>query len=416
MNHQIKTIEYGLKHPYFIMGNEPGLGKGWCAFEIAVRSGKKRTLVICPAGIRLNLKDEIKKRYPDKMVSCFTDKKQLYKIWDTDFAIINYEMMKYSDYLFKWADNIIFDEAHYLKSTKSQRADLVHRLVYENAYDRCQLLTGTPVENHVVEYYSLMAICYYNPRIPEPRFLKKFPTEIDFALHFSNKKTYRVLGREVTKFEGLRNEEELKEYLRGIYITFKADDCLDLPKKIEKDILMSEMENPALMEAFEAFAKSDFGESVKSQAKKEAAIATVPFTVEYVKILLNGGVDKIVVFSDHKDSAHKIAEAFGVKAITGDTASEDRQRTVNNFETYATPPVIVGTIGSMGVSFTLTRANNLVFNDSSWIPGRNDQASRRIIRVTQKRQPVIHHVHGSYQSQYIRRALQTKIEVIKRIT
>lgn len=414
--HQKDTINYGMKHPYFIMGMEPGLGKTLTALEIAFRSGKKRILYVCPAGLRLNVKAEIHLWYPEKMVSCFTDRKQIYNVWDTDVVIINYEMMKYAGKLFEWADSIIFDEAHYLKNTKSQRSDLAHRLVYENGYDRCMLLTGTPIENYVVEYYSLMSLAYYNPRIPEPKFLKKFPTEIDFALHFSNKKIYKVLGREVIKFEGLRNEVELKEYLSPIYISKKAKDCLDLPPEVEKDVLMSDFDNPALMEAFEEFENSEFGESVKSEAKKLAAIATVPFTIEYVKHLLNGGVDKIVVFSDHVDSAELIAKEFGVRCITGQMSVEDRNRTVYNFENYATPQVIVGTTKAMGVGFTLTRANNLVFSDYPWVPGQLEQVKRRIIRVTQKRTPFIHYVHGSFQSQRIRESLTVKSDVIRRIT
>lgn len=414
--HQLESINFGMSHPYFILGDEPGLGKTISAIEGAIRCGKRKHLIICPAGIRLNIKREINKWYPDKMVSCFTDKKQIYKIWDTDFCIISYEMMKHSNYFFKWADTIIYDEAHYLKSAKSQRADLAHRLVYENSYYKCQLLTGTPVENNVVEFYSLMALCYYNPRIAEPRFLKKFPTELDFALHFSNKKEYKVLGRDLVKFEGLKNEGELKDYLRPIYISHKAKDVLDLPTELEKDILMQEFDNPQLMKDFEKFQSSDLGESVKSKAKKEAAIATVPFTIEYVKMLLAGGADKIVVFSDHRQSANEIADFFGVKVITGDTNQEDRNRTVYNFETYATPQVIVGTTKAMGVSYTLTRACNLVFNDLSWVPGQIDQAKRRIIRITQKRRPIIHYIHGSYQSEYIKNTLIGKNEVIKRIT
>lgn len=416
MAHQLETIEFGLKHPYFIMGLEPGLGKTLTAIELAIRSGAKAVLCIVPAGTRINLKEEILKWYPDKMISCFTDKNQLYKVWDTDFAIISYEMMKHCNYLFGWADHIIFDEAHYLKSSKSQRADLAHRKVYENAYRRCQLLTGTAVENNVVEYYSLMALCYYNPRIPEPKFLKKFPTEIDFALHFSNKKEVRVAGRNTVKFEGLKNKEELWDYLRPIYISKKAKDVLDLPEAVETDIMMADFDNPVLKKAFELFESSGFGESVQSRAKKEAAIATAPFTIEYVKTLLNSGTDKVVIFSDHVDSAHMIAEAFGVKAITGETSAEDRKRTQYNFENCATPQVIVGTTKAMGVAFTLTRSNRLVFNDYPWVPGQKDQAMKRIIRITQKRTPFIDYVHISFQSRYIRQTLEAKSAVIKEIT
>ena len=65
MPHQKETIDYGLKNPYFIMGLAPGLGKSIVSFEI-VRRLKVRAkrdlnvLYICPASVKLNIKDEIK--------------------------------------------------------------------------------------------------------------------------------------------------------------------------------------------------------------------------------------------------------------------------------------------------------------------------------------------------------------------
>lgn len=416
MDHQKKTIDYGLRHPYFIMGLEPGLGKTICALLIAIQSKKKRNLIVCPAGVRLTSKREIKKWFPDMRISVFFNKNDLYELWDTDFAIISYEMLKYSDYLFEWAQNIIVDEAHYLKNSKAGRTDFMHRRVFENETDRLMLLTGTPIVNNVVEFYSLMALAYYNPRIEEPRFLKKFPTDIDFALHFSNKIEFTVNGEKRIKFKGVKNELELKEYLKPIYIRFEADKVLDLPKKIEKDILIDEMDNPALLAEFDKFRESDLGDSVKSSAKKQAAIAMAPFTIEYVKMLLIGGVDKVVVFSDHIESANIIAEAFGVRAMTSEmTKGEDRDRTINNFQVFDTPQVIVGTTKVMGTVYTLTRSNNLVINDPPWVPGDLDQLMRRIIRICQKKVPIIHHMLGSFQAEYIMNVLKEKIADIRKV-
>lgn len=115
MPHQVETIDYGLKNPYFIMALPPGLGKTLTATEIVRRLALRAkrdvtTLYICPASVKLNIKDEILKWYPHAKISCFMSKKDLYDLWDTDYAIINYEMIKEAEFLFKWADILIVDE------------------------------------------------------------------------------------------------------------------------------------------------------------------------------------------------------------------------------------------------------------------------------------------------------------------
>lgn len=420
MPHQHETIDYGLKNPYFIMALPPGLGKTICAIEIVERLKKKfnrdiNVLYICPASVKLNIKDEILKWYPHLQISCFMSKKDFYELWATDYAIINYEMIKDAESLFKWADIVIVDEAHLAKNTEAQRSDKLHEFIYKYELRRVMLLTGTPMANNVSDFYSLLAICYYNPRFKdEPEFLQKFPTFIDFAEYFCNRVEFRNDYGMKVKYEGVKNVKELKAYLKNIYISFDADKVLKIEKGVDKHIQVKELNNEKILKDFETFVASDVGQTISSKAKKEAAMAMTDATIEYVKLLMSTGVEEVVVFSDHIDSAKKIAEAFGTVAMTSHmTEMQDRRDLVKSFQ-EGKSKVIVGS-GVMGVSWTLTRANNLVINDYPWRPGDLDQLLRRIRRVCQKRTPFYHYMHGSFQSRYILKLLYKKMEDIGKV-
>jgi SWI/SNF-related matrix-associated actin-dependent regulator of chromatin subfamily A-like protein 1 len=421
MNYEVKdyqkgVIEYGIKNPYFINSMDVGLGKTLVSLEIAVRT-KSKALIICPTYLMLKWESEIKKFFPDKIVSKLDHSDDFYKLWDTDFAIISYYHAPKADVLFEWADMVITDEAHYLKSMTTKRSEAIHKLVYENSIKRVTLLTGTPIQNRVYELYSLITLCQYNPLIEESAFLKKFPTYVDFANHFSYLKEFeRNVGKKrikIQQWEGVRNLPELKEWLKGIYIRLESDSVLNLPPYSEVEVPVSYEDNPELLEAFESFQGGGDKNSVVSTVKAEAALAKAPFTVDYVKDLLEKDL-QVVIYSDHPSSAEFIAEKLGYTAITGATPMEYRQMMATRFQNGECK-VLIATIGSFSTGIDLFSAQNMVFNDLNWVPGNIDQVKGRIRRLGQKKRCIFHYIIGSYQDTIILNRLEAKRETIRAV-
>lgn len=416
MPFQRKTVDFGVSNPYVIYALQQGLGKSFCALATAVETNSK-TLIICPAYLRLKWKAEIEKFFPLKTVSLFNNDKEFYPLWDTDFAIISYHYVGKAGQLFEWADLVVADEAHYLKSMTAKRTEAFHKMIYENSIKRCLLLTGTPIKNRVYEFYSLIAICNYNPEIIESKFLDEFPSYVDFANHFSILEEFEMYrGNKrvwVQKWEGYRNVEELKTYLKNCYIRFTSDEVLDLPPYQEIDVPLSYEDNPELMEAFKAYTEGGEETSTASNVKAKAALAKVPFTAEYVKGLLEQ-CEQVVVYTDHVDASQELGKLLGVTGITGQTAMKVRQRMADEFMAGKTK-VIVATIGSFSTGIDLFSASNMVFNDLVWVPGDLEQAMYRIRRIGQKFRCVFHYIMGSKQDFYIRNNLNEKIETIRNV-
>ena len=412
---QIATVEYGIKNPYSIYALAMGTGKSFCALATAIETNSK-ALIVAPAYLRLKWKSEIEKFYPGETVSLFTNDKEFYPVWDSRFVIISYHYLPKADSFFEWADMVIVDEAHHFKTMSSKRSEALHKLVYENSVSRLLLLTGTPLINRVYEFYSLIALCNYNPKINNSKFLDVYPSFVDFANHFSyltEFEMYRGSKRVmVQKWEGFRNVEEMKEYLENIYIRFTTE-VLGLEEPIEIEVPVSYEDNPELLEEFSRFTDKGDQTSVASDVKAKAALAKVPFTAEYVKNLLDQ-CEQVVVYTDHVASCIALAEKLGATPITGQTPMSKRQELADEFMAKKSQ-VIVATIGSFSTGIDLISAHTMVFNDVCWTPGGLDQAMFRIRRIGQKFQCSFHFILGSYQDKVIWAALKEKILTISKV-
>ena len=413
-SYQEKTIKFGVDNSYVILGLDCGLGKSLCSLAISEES-KSKTLIVCPSYLKLKWKSEIDKFYPGKTVTIFNSAKEIYKVWDSDYVIISYSLLDKSDCLFEWADMVIVDEAHYLKEMRTKRTEAFHRLVYENSIKRCLLLTGTPIQNRVYEFYSLIAICNYNPQMEESSFLKKYPTYVDFANRFSFLKEFEMFrgGRRVKiqQWEGIKNELELKEWLKNIFISFKSDEVLDLPPYVDIDVPVCFEDMPELLEDFERFTGEVTG--TEATAKAQAALIKAPYTVDYVKGLLEQ-VGQVVVYTDHVASCELIAEGLGAQAITGKTPMRVREKLAQEFMDGKSR-VIVATIGSFSTGIDLYRSFNMVISDFCWVPGNMKQALFRIRRIGQKNKCFFHRIIGTPQDKIIIKKLEAKMAVIREI-
>lgn len=418
--HQIVSQKYLLDNPFSIAALEMGLGKSPVTLGVFENVGG-RLLVVCPSYLILNWKDEIDKCFGEGrfQVTMIRKGEQIYDLFDTDICITSYDLAQKSEYLFEWATMLVADEGQELKSMKAKRTEYFHRVVYENSIKRLHILTGTPITNRVQEYYSLLALMNYDPNGKPSDFLDRFPDEITFADYFSFRHEFKMElpdGRRIpiVKWDGVRNKEELKGYLKNHYIRYLSKDVLLLKPLRYKDILISEIEDKKLFQAFTSYYEKDGTESVNPTYKAEAALKTVPFTVKYVKDLLQQR-ECVVIYTDHKLSCEALAQAFGVPAITGDMPSKRRFEIGKRFQN-GEGQVIASTYKSFSTGVNLTRAKDEVQNDPSWVPGVIQQAEFRIQRRGQTQACTIHRIHGSPQSKRIYEKLQEKMITIGEVT
>jgi len=417
--HQIETLKYGVANPYSIFALGMRTGKSVVTLALHEKL-KQNTLVVCPAYLSLNWEKEVTKCLGKKVKPyVITKGSQIEKapLNKTDLIIISYNLAMKADRLFEWADTVALDEAHNLKSMEAKRTQAIHRLVYEYSIKNLYCLTGTPIRNRVKEYYSLIALMNYSPQLKSSPFLDRFPTDIDFANYFSYPRTfYLEVGHRtipITNWTGIKNTEELRGYLKGKYIRFSTEEVIPSNQVDYADILIQEKADEGLLADFQKYFEDEEVSSVRSEFKLLAAIEKTKFTIKYIEGLLEE-VDQVVVYSDHVEPARIIAEHFETTAIDGGVPQRIRDNIKARFIEGKTK-VIVATIKSFSEGIDLSVANNLVYNDYSWVPGELAQADMRVQGYNQTKPVTIHRILGSPQDEAILRTIDAKKSVISKI-
>lgn len=407
--HQQVFTRFALSSDYVLCGDEPGLGKTLSSIGVACAM-KKPTLCVVPAFLKHNWKAEFLKFTDLKEDEITIDK----KLKESKVVITSYSQLKNARDWFKWADLVIADEAHYLKNITAARTKIFHLGIKEFLPERLVLLTGTPVKNRVDEFYSLLLLLSYCPSKANGKNIRDhFRSQYAFTKRYSHERSFRVGYRTITKFEGLKNEDELRTFFRGKYMRRLTKSVIDLPELRHKYVEAKYAFDDKELANFEKFSSKIDGHIMA--IKSGAALAKAAFTASYAKNIFEESRSPVVIFSDHVDAVLSISGKLKRSAfITGSTSMEERHRLVQSFQSGKLD-YIVATIGALSTGVTLTAARNLIFNDMSYVPADNAQATKRIHRIGQEFNCIIHKIYGSYIDKSIMTSLTSKEEVIKKI-
>lgn len=382
MFHQKQALVFHLESKYSINGFEMGLGKTALAISLCETVGGE-CLVVCPAYLKHNWAAELEK----------------FSIGKANYTLVSYSMLSKFAEEFKTLkfSCIIFDEAHYLKNMTASRTIIAHELVRAIKPEYMLGLTGTPVKNRVPEWYSLILLCSYGHQATKHKLEKHRVSFYKFCNMFSYPKPGAYGG-----WFGIKNIPTLKKLLEPIYYRKTAE---GLPDRMEKLVESGSCDfEEELLQAFNSLHFS----TIKA---KNAAIKTQQ-TIEYVKEMLEEGL-RVVVFTDHVESANLLASYFKVNAITGAVSAENRHRIIANFEAKK-DKVIIGTIGAMSVGVNLVSTNHMVFNDIPWVPADLAQAEGRIRRITQKHTCFYHYMLSGKMDKMIYKTIKDKQKVLEK--
>lgn len=412
--HQNKGVDFMYRHHYVICADDMGLGKTLEAIALQCKT-KLKTLYVVPAFLRLNWETEINKFTNLKVKVCWNRRDLESTLDGYDAVVIGYSQLKHSINLFSWAEMVVADECHYLCNLTAQRTTMFHEYIEGRKPERLVLLSGTPIKNRVGEYYSLLALCSYNPRGTSGKDLAKtFDNYYKFVGTFCNMKTLRINGRRITKYEGVKNISRLKELLKGKFFRRTTDSVLDLPPLLEQDVFIDkEIKDPEYEEMWEEFKENGISGHF-STVKKRVAIAKALFTANYAANIVSS-TGSCIIFTDHPDAAWAIsAKLPNSKVIDGSVDPSTRAKLVDQFQ-RGLVDVLVCTIGAASTGFTLTRASDLVFNDINWVGANNEQAKKRIHRISQEKTCRVHYICGSKVDVKIRATVNKKEKDVKRL-
>jgi SWI/SNF-related matrix-associated actin-dependent regulator 1 of chromatin subfamily A len=427
-----------------ILGDQPGVGKTLSALAYAAKH-KYKTLVICPASLKLNWRKEISEFTNEKgFIFKFKPKKKskivAYKKEESLFHIVNYESLE--TYL-KIEHKHVCKGRRIVpgKGTETCNTEIID---LNKKHKECPLCkTQNSFKSKIVGYkgfaddfgqfidpteYDLIVIDEFH-RIKEkktgwtqiikeafrdviPRKLllsgtaiKSRPAEFFMGLNFLDPLSWNsqhdfgvryCAGFEDTfgwKYDGASNLEELYERMSPVFLRrLKKDVLSHLPPKtytnipIELDSAESKEYNRLLEDCVKIIDGKEVKEGYLEKVLKLKlflAKCKLKRVVEFIQEAIDSG-EKIVIMSDFQEIAEAIHEHFKDVAVlhTGAMSDVNKEESVNRFQNDKKIRLFSGMVIASGVGITLTAASKLMFMGFAWTPSDMEQAEDRIHRAS----------------------------------
>ncbi len=396
-----------------MVADEMGLGKTIQAITYSHLNNFK-TLVICPASLKLVWQGEIEKFTDRTSLVLYANKMDMTDIDKYDFVITNYEIIEkalQNGLNPTNFDAIICDESTYIKNPRTKRTKQVKKL---KSIPHRILLTGTPILNRPSELWSQLDFI-------EPKMFGK-----EWGFYF------RYCGATKTRFgwdiSGHSHLDELGDRLNGIVLRrLKKDVLPELPPKIETIIkieLSDKMrkEYYKLYNEFESEIATDrYNQSVElaelTYLKQFLSINKLEPTMEIIDNIIESG-QKVVLFSQYLNPLHFLHEKYPQSSVVyeGKMNERDKEKSVKSFQTDDNVKIFLGSIMASGMGITLTKSQTAIFLDLPWTPAIIAQGMDRIHRIGQKGSVNIYYLLTPFTiEEDIYSLVHEKIEVISEL-
>ncbi|MGL5380084.1 SNF2-related protein [Clostridium sp.] len=379
------------KDLFGILADEMGLGKTVQAIAFLLANKKNTSLVVTQTSLVYNWEAEFKKFAPKLKVACVHGSKskrskllkdiKKYDVILTSYGTLNMDIENYKDILF---ENIIIDEAQTIKNSKAKITKSIKALNGKVRF----ALTGTPIENNIMELWSIFDFLKPGYLFDEGDFKSKFK----------------------------RIDEDKLLFLKLIIKPFilrrtKKDVLKDLPDKNQWDfyVSMTEKQKKYYKSSLKEFAKeareTNNSISILALLTKLRQIAIDPSIVkedytggsgkiDATLTLLNKFIEnnkKTLVFSQFTSLLDKLKEKLDELDIEyyyldGQTKASERLKLCNDFNASKDIKVFLISLKAGGTGLNLTSAEKVIHFDPWWNPAVENQATDRAHRIGQSKE------------------------------
>ena len=396
-----------------VLADDMGLGKTLQIIAFLLSQKKSKSIVVVPTSVIYNWMDEFEKFAPsiriglvhgskskrDKVLRDFKRgigikieednlKEKSYEKYDvllTTYGTLKNDEKAYENLSF---DYCIIDEAQNIKNPTAQAT-----LSVKNIKSRCNIaLTGTPIENNLMELWSIFDFVMPGYLFTKERFRERF-----------------ILDES--------NLSELKSLITPFILRRLKEDVLsELPEKLEKKYLVEMKGKQKQLYSFYVKAiKNQLNENKSSEKSGRDKINLFAYLTKLREICLDPSLvvpdytgesskltvvkeivkdasesgKKILLFSQFTSVLQKIEEDFKKEDISylyldGGTSAKDRVERVKKFNEDSNIKVFLISLKAGGVGLNLTSASVVIHFDPWWNPAVEDQATDRAHRFGQE--------------------------------
>lgn len=387
-----------------ILADEMGLGKSiqliYLIKQILLEKKDAKILIVAPTSLIYNWKNEFDKFTSDISYKVLAENKTVrkeelehlddYNVLITTYGLVRQDQEKYKEMNFEL---IAIDEAQNIKNPNAQMTKVVKSLTANTKL----ALTGTPLENSVLELWSIFDFI--------------MPGYLANMVNF--RKKYNIKN---VDDDSLKQLNHLNDQIKPFILRRKKKDVVtELPDKIENNIyidLNSEQKKLYVAQlektqkeldnilSTEGFKKGNFKILQLLTKLRQLCIdprivyenyqggsAKIENLVSIVKEIIENG-HKILLFTSYKTALNIVNKEFtnnniSTYVIDGSVSSKKRMELVNKFNEDNTNVFLI-TLKAGGTGLNLTSADVVIHLDLWWNPQVENQATDRAHRIGQK--------------------------------
>jgi SNF2 family DNA or RNA helicase len=414
-----------------ILADDMGLGKTIQALahlQFEKESGRPRraSLILAPTSVIGNWYEEAKRFTPDLKVLIYhgLTRHQNRDFNDYDLIISTYGVaqrdkaffVKYNFYY------LVLDEAQVIKNTQTKTRQIIQQL--QAKHRLC--LTGTPLENHLGELWSLFHFL-------APGFLGTQKQFRQFFQHPIEKKQDEVvrsaLVRRLQPFVLRRNKNQVASELPQKTEITRTINLHGFQRDLYESIRMTTERSVREAIASQGLGKSQwvFLEALlklrqvccdprlldKEDERAKSVSAKLDVCLELIDNLMDEG-RSVLVFSQFTSMLALIEEALSERGydylkLTGKT--RNRREIIQRFQSGEAPIFLIS-LRAGGVGLNLTRADTVIHYDPWWNPAVEDQATDRTHRIGQKKPVFVYRLIGAGTVEEVMMKMQTQKRVL----
>ncbi len=388
-----------------IIADDMGLGKTLQAIGAAIVKkstfGFQKTLVICPASLKAQWKSEIE-RFTDQGAVVVEgtphERRKIYAEFDGYFFITNYEaVLKDSRYINESKiDFLILDEAQRIKNFNTKTHSAIRRIGKKHAL----AITGTPIENKLLDLYSITI--FLDPYFLTPLWEFSYqhcvfdPAERDKILGYYNlnalkerikeiliRREKRAVLNELPNIRQIDVPVALTPYQGELHAGYASGVSQILRKKFktpfDMQMLMHLLTNMRMVCDSSALVDDKSHDSPKLMELKHILTE---------KLNLPGSDRKVIIFSEWVKMNQLIGQMLRDNNIeftelNGKVPVKHRGRLVKKFENDPGCNVFLSTEAG-GAGLNLQVADTIINFELPWNPSKKNQRIGRIDRLGQK--------------------------------
>lgn len=293
---------------------------------------------------------------------------------------------------------LILDEAQGVKNYRTSTFKSVRTV----KADGVVAMSGTPVENRLMEYWSIMEAT--NPGLlgSATGFKNTFaqPIEIEHdeetAEQFKRVTAPFILRR--LKTDKAIAPELPQKISTDEYCTLTKEQALLYDKVVKKSLEqindgMSPMERRAMVLTLMMKLKQIC--NAPAQYAKDGSYASAEYSGKMQRLFgiledLEAAGRKVLIFTQFREMGKLLQKWIGEKTgstpkfIHGGVAQKERQAIVDSFQTNRSDKVLILSLKAAGTGLNLTAATAIIHYDLWWNPAVENQATDRAYRIGQK--------------------------------